>query len=1088
MNIIQKIKEIRDTFIEKDVDFLMLQEEVRSRGTDKLPVYPIWYYSPIRGIPRNVNISDLRKFAKSTWVQMVTNTIKKTVEQTEWDIVIAESEKQNEDKYKEEIEYVKAFLNHPNRIPDSTFDDILDPMLADLLEIDAGVWYLHRNGKGMLMEILPYDSSTFLKEQDINGFPVRWWQFSFKNPQADPKGFDIDEICYFQMNNRTYNPYGFCMPWDAVVETNAGKELIGEIVSQKKDVLVKTYNEEKNVFEFKRIKNYFSRHYNKQLYKICIADSERAYLVRCTDEHPILTNKGFVPAKNIKLGDKVMVCGVGLSKEQKEFIYGSLLGDSTLITKRRRGYPYYTVTHAEKEKYYVDWIERNFANLNITRYEGTHPSPHYPERIFKHHTIQSRIQPCLDSIRRITYPDFKKRVTEEWVDKLTPLSIAAWMMDDGSYIKKDKEFVFCTDSFSTQECELLMKKLNELGIESRLGCPPSTNKNRIFINTKNTTKLFELVKDYIIIENDTKKWVMKDLMISSKEEAIPIPVTKIELTNKKGFQVYDIEVEDNHNFITNKIIVHNSPLQSVQQVVELLIQSTRYNKDFFFNNAIPSLIMNLPNANKESLKHFYEDWMNQFQGKPHKILMHNAIGHNIDHVSISNKDMEWLAGQKWYMHLVFGVYGLSPVEAGFYEDALKAGMEGQARVSVKNAILPYLNLIEKKINRIIIPSILNEDKIPIQERTPLVFKYFPRDAAQEKIDHEMQIQDVRNKIRSINEIRAERGLPPFVDEKADNPFVFSVNPFDAQAMINLGGGSGEKTKPEEDKAEEDDEEDKRRRRGGGESIKGEKVKFITIDKNKKKPVHELDVDEWPSAEDYADLIVKMFDRWEKKVLAAVNEINKGSKASIMKSFGEFLRQMFTGMASIEIFNLIKMAVNKTMKKGLLEAEEEIGADIGTSQVFNTKAEGLARQQFDGYTLPDGKKWHGIKGVSAKLQEKIYNGIKEGMMNKEGTRELKERVQKIFKQAKEGQALRIARTESARFVNEGKLQAYKDSGVPGKKRYVAFIDDKTSDVCRGLHGQVREFDEPFNSPDGREIMIPPAHPSCRSFIMFERKRE
>jgi len=730
MNIIEKLKQVRDAFIVKDVDFLLLQPEARSRGSDKLPVYPIWYYSPIRGIPRNINISDLRKFAKSTWVQMVTNTIKKTVKQTDWDIIIKESEKQNEDVYKDQIEYVKEFLNHPNRIPDATFNDILDPMLSDLLEIDAGIWYLHKeniDGKKKLIEILPYDASTFLKEQDINGFPVKWWQFSFKNPAASPKGFDVDEICYFQTNNRTYNPYGF------------------------------------------------------------------------------------------------------------------------------------------------------------------------------------------------------------------------------------------------------------------------------------------------------------------------------------------------------------SPLQAVQQVVELLIQSTRYNKDFFLNNAIPSIIMSLPNANKESLQKFYDDWMNKFQGKPHKILMHNLINHKIDQISMSNKDMEWLKGQKWYMHLVFGVYGLSPVEAGFYEDALKAGMEGQSRVSVKNAVLPYLNLIEKKINRIIIPAILGEDDLPLQKRTPLQFKYFPRDAAQEKIDQEMQLADVRAKIRSINEVRAERGLPPFDSEYADNPFAFMNNlPF------NERGDNVEEAEQKEE-VEEDDEEDKRRR--GGE--KGG-VKFIFIDKAKKKPKRQTGIDEWYDVETYGDLIVRMYDHWEKKVLAAVKEIHKSKEPTIIKSFGEFLRTMIMGMTTVEFYNLIKRAVAKTMKKGLESAEEELDTDIGASQVFNTKAEAYAKQQFDGYTLPDGKKWHGIKGVAAEMQKKIYNSIKEGMMKKEGESELKERVQKIFKQAKEGQALRIARTESARFVNEGKLQAYKDSGVKGKKKYVAFLDDRTTEICRGMHGQVREFDEPFNSPDGREIMIPPAHCNCRSYIKFIRE--
>ena len=79
MSFINKLKNIKDTFLEKDVDFLVLEPKLRSTGSSRLPVYPIWYYSPIRGIPRNVDIAELRQFAKSTWVQMVVNTIKKTI-------------------------------------------------------------------------------------------------------------------------------------------------------------------------------------------------------------------------------------------------------------------------------------------------------------------------------------------------------------------------------------------------------------------------------------------------------------------------------------------------------------------------------------------------------------------------------------------------------------------------------------------------------------------------------------------------------------------------------------------------------------------------------------------------------------------------------------------------------------------------------------------------------------------------------------------------------------------------------------------------------------------------------------------------
>ena len=45
-----------------------------------------------------------------------------------------------------------------------------------------------------------------------------------------------------------------------------------------------------------------------------------------------------------------------------------------------------------------------------------------------------------------------------------------------------------------------------------------------------------------------------------------------------------------------------SPVQSVQQAVEVLIQGTRYNKDLYTNNAIPDLLVGLPNIPDATLK------------------------------------------------------------------------------------------------------------------------------------------------------------------------------------------------------------------------------------------------------------------------------------------------------------------------------------------------------------------------------------------------------------------------------------------------------------------------------------------------------
>ena len=200
-----------------------------------------------------------------------------------------------------------------------------------------------------------------------------------------------------------------------------------------------------------------------------------------------------------------------------------------------------------------------------------------------------------------------------------------------------------------------------------------------------------------------------------------------------------------------------SPLQSIQQEVELMIQSTRFNKERFRNSAVPDGIVSVP-MNEDQMNAFKNAWETQVKGRPHKLLFHNAEA-NFTPLAMSNKDMEWLDGQKWYFHTIFAAYGLSPQEVGYYDGSSRATGESQERITIKNAIKPYLRLIETKINREIIPEIAGHDEIK--------FKWFLKDDVAEKIEHDQTMAKLQANVLTINEVRAKEGLDPV--EWGDEP-------------------------------------------------------------------------------------------------------------------------------------------------------------------------------------------------------------------------------------------------------------------------------------------------------------------------------
>ena len=82
------------------------------------------------------------------------------------------------------------------------------------------------------------------------------------------------------------------------------------------------------------------------------------------------------------------------------------------------------------------------------------------------------------------------------------------------------------------------------------------------------------------------------------------------------------------------------------------------------------------------------------------------------------------------------------------------------------------------------------------------------------------------------------------------------------------------------------------------------------------------------------------------------------------------------------------------------------------------------------------------------------------------------------------ALTIARTETLAAANEGQrqlwLQARKTGAIPAHlvKEWIITPDDDLCPVCRGMIGQQRELDKPFNTGRFGPVMSPPAHPRCR----------
>jgi len=102
-------------------------------------------------------------------------------------------------------------------------------------------------------------------------------------------------------------------------------------------------------------------------------------------------------------------------------------------------------------------------------------------------------------IYELWYDNQKKSVPKCIDQYLTPLALAIWIMDDGA--KVGKNFKLCTNSFSYNDCLLLIKALNNnFNIKASIQSAGNKDQYLIYIWKESMTDLINIVSPYIIPE------------------------------------------------------------------------------------------------------------------------------------------------------------------------------------------------------------------------------------------------------------------------------------------------------------------------------------------------------------------------------------------------------------------------------------------------------------------------------------------------------------------------------------------------------------------------------------------------------------
>ena len=179
-----------------------------------------------------------------------------------------------------------------------------------------------------------------------------------------------------------------------------------------------------------------------------------------------------------------------LPNEMQQIIIGSLLGDSHVANKL----PWNCCLeedHSTKQGFYAQW------KAEILKPLGAHLMPPRQTSLgYFNVRFYTGCLPMFTDLRETVYKNgYTKNVYVNALEKLDPLGLAVWMMDDGYWNRGSIKL--CTDSFSVGDCEKLQIFLRErFGLDSTF----LKYNNQLQFRRKPTGKLVDIIEPYILEE------------------------------------------------------------------------------------------------------------------------------------------------------------------------------------------------------------------------------------------------------------------------------------------------------------------------------------------------------------------------------------------------------------------------------------------------------------------------------------------------------------------------------------------------------------------------------------------------------------
>jgi recombination protein RecA len=291
-----------------------------------------------------------------------------------------------------------------------------------------------------------------------------------------------------------------------------------------------------------------------------------------TENHLIRTPGGWRHAGELIAGDRVMSMEKELLGDQQwQVVLGALMGDGSLSPNRYdRAGVHFRMGQGAEQAEYLDWKVSLLGNIPCSR------STNDKGAVFADFTPLAELG---ELQRSVYFGDGKKHLSWDYLKALTPLALAVWYMDDGCFTLPSKgmqertaggsgRIEICVEAMGSDTRERLVEYLRDTyDLDVKLTSRGARKVSVLQFSTAGTVRFQQLIApyahpsmEYKLLPRFRGQFKVEAQFVDPQVLPVPARILDIHVKPKtRSMNRFDIEVEGNHNYFVDGVMVHNSP-------------------------------------------------------------------------------------------------------------------------------------------------------------------------------------------------------------------------------------------------------------------------------------------------------------------------------------------------------------------------------------------------------------------------------------------------------------------------------------------------------------------------------------------------